>query len=43
MEDAARGRVPPEQVRLLLETGDRAHLSPKAPAAGLTLLRVHYE
>ena len=43
LADAARGRVPPERVRQLLETGDRALLSPKAPAYGLTLLRVYYE
>jgi tRNA pseudouridine38-40 synthase len=40
---AARGRVSPDRVRLLLESGDRALLSPKAPASGLTLLRVHYK
>jgi tRNA pseudouridine38-40 synthase len=40
---AARGRVPTDQARLLLESGNRAHLSPKAPACGLSLLRIHYK
>jgi tRNA pseudouridine38-40 synthase len=40
--DVARGRVPPERARELLETGDRRLLSPKAPARGLTLSRVRY-
>ena len=38
----ARGKAPPERVAELLETGDRRLLSSKAPAQGLTLLRVHY-
>jgi tRNA pseudouridine38-40 synthase len=42
LADAARGRVPPERVTELLETGDRRRLSPKAAARGLTLVRVHY-
>jgi tRNA pseudouridine38-40 synthase len=42
LADVARGRVPPERIRELLETGDRRLLSQKAPARGLTLLRVHY-
>jgi tRNA pseudouridine38-40 synthase len=40
--EAARGRVPPERVAELLETGDRKRLSSKAAARGLTLVRVHY-
>ncbi|HKF45011.1 MAG TPA: tRNA pseudouridine(38-40) synthase TruA [Thermoanaerobaculia bacterium] len=43
LADSARGRVPADRVRRLLETGDRSLLSAKAPACGLTLLRVHYE
>lgn len=42
LADAARGRVPPERVTELLETGDRRRLSPKAAARGLSLVRVHY-
>jgi tRNA pseudouridine38-40 synthase len=38
----ARGKAPPERIIQLLETGDRRLLSPKAPALGLTLMRVHY-
>lgn len=38
----ARGKAPPERIAELLETGDRRLLSPKAPALGLTLLRIHY-
>ena len=43
LADVARGRVPPERVRELLETGDRRLLSQKAPARGLTLVRVYYD
>jgi tRNA pseudouridine38-40 synthase len=42
LADAARGRVPPERVQALLESGDRGLLSPKAAARGLTLVRVCY-
>ncbi len=38
----ARGKAPPERIAELLETGDRRLLSSKAPALGLTLIRVHY-
>ncbi len=38
----ARGKAPPERIAELLETGDRRLLSSKAPALGLTLLRVSY-
>jgi tRNA pseudouridine38-40 synthase len=38
----ARGKAPPERIADLLETGDRRLLSSKAPAQGLTLIRVHY-
>ena len=38
----ARGKAPPERIAELLETGDRRLLSAKAPALGLTLLRIHY-
>jgi tRNA pseudouridine38-40 synthase len=43
LADASRGRVPVSRPRELLRTGDRRKLSPKAPARGLTLLRVGYE
>jgi tRNA pseudouridine38-40 synthase len=43
LADVGRGRVPPERIRQLLETGDRRLLSQKATALGLTLLRVHYD
>jgi tRNA pseudouridine38-40 synthase len=43
LADSARGKAPLERVRELLRTGDRRILSPKAPAKGLTLLRVGYE
>ncbi|MGH9369658.1 MAG: tRNA pseudouridine(38-40) synthase TruA [Thermoanaerobaculia bacterium] len=42
LADVGRGKAPPERVRELLERGDRRLLSPKAPACGLTLVRVHY-
>ena len=42
LADVARGKAPPERVDELLESGDRRLLSPKAPAAGLTLRRVAY-
>jgi tRNA pseudouridine38-40 synthase len=42
LADAARGRVRPERAGELLATGDRRLLSPKAPAKGLTLVRVSY-
>jgi len=42
LADTARGRVPADRVERLLETGDRALLSSKAPARGLTLVRVSY-
>ena len=43
LADSGRGKVESKRVRKLLETGDRRLLSPKAPAKGLTLVRVHYE
>jgi tRNA pseudouridine38-40 synthase len=42
LADVARGKTEPERVRELLATGDRRLLSPKAPACGLSLVRVHY-
>jgi tRNA pseudouridine38-40 synthase len=38
----AREKAPPDRIEELLETGDRRLLSAKAPAHGLTLVRVHY-
>jgi tRNA pseudouridine38-40 synthase len=37
-----RGKAPTERIAQLLETGDRSLLAPKAPACGLTLVRVEY-
>ena len=42
LADVARGRFPPERLRDILETGDRRLLAQKAPAKGLTLVRVEY-
>ena len=42
LADIARGRLPPERMREILETGDRALLAQKAPACGLTLVKVGY-
>jgi tRNA pseudouridine38-40 synthase len=42
LADAARGRLPADRALRLLETGDRSLLAPKAPARGLTLVRVRY-
>lgn len=42
LADVGRGKAPPGRVTELLETQDRRLLSPKAPARGLTLVRVHY-
>jgi tRNA pseudouridine38-40 synthase len=42
LADAARGRVPVGRAAELLATGDRGLLSAKAPAKGLTLVRVEY-
>ena len=42
LADIGRGRFPPERLREILETGDRRLLAQKAPAKGLTLVRVEY-
>ena len=42
LADTARGKAPPERMEELFATGDRRLLSPKAPACGLTLVRVAY-
>jgi len=42
LSDIARGRVSMDRIEKLLETGDRALLTAKAAAKGLTLVRVHY-
>ena len=42
LADVARGKAPPDRARELLATRDRRLLSPKAPACGLTLVRVAY-
>jgi tRNA pseudouridine38-40 synthase len=42
LADIARERFPPERVREILETGDRSLLAQKAPAKGLTLVKVEY-
>lgn len=41
--DVGRGRFEPEQVRAMLDSRDRRQAGPTAPAAGLWLLRVHYD
>jgi tRNA pseudouridine38-40 synthase len=42
LADVGRGRFPPERMREILETGNRALLAQKAPASGLTLVKVEY-
>lgn len=42
LADVGRGRFPPDRMREILETGDRSLLAQKAPAKGLTLVRVEY-
>lgn len=42
LADVGRGRLPPERMREILESGDRSLLAQKAPAGGLTLVKVEY-
>ena len=42
LADVGRGKAPPDRAAELLRTGDRRRLAPKAPARGLTLVRVCY-
>jgi tRNA pseudouridine38-40 synthase len=42
LADIGRGRFPPDRMGEILETGNRALLAQKAPAAGLTLVKVEY-
>jgi tRNA pseudouridine38-40 synthase len=42
LADIGRGRLPPDRMREILETGNRALLAQKAPAGGLTLVKVEY-
>jgi tRNA pseudouridine38-40 synthase len=42
LASVARGKAPADRMEELQETADRRLLSPKAPAMGLTLLRVFY-
>lgn len=42
LANIAREKAPADRIEALLETGDRRLLSAKAPALGLTLVRVHY-
>jgi tRNA U38,U39,U40 pseudouridine synthase TruA len=42
LADVGRGKAPVGRAAELLRTGDRRGLAPKAPARGLTLVRVHY-
>jgi tRNA pseudouridine38-40 synthase len=42
LADIGRCRFPPERLREILETGDRRLLAQKAPAKGLTLVKVEY-
>ena len=43
LADIARERLPPGQMAEILTTGDRRLLAQKAPASGLTLVKVEYE
>ena len=43
LADIARAKASSERIAELLSTGDRRLLAPKAPACGLTLVRVYYE
>lgn len=42
LADVGRGRLPPEEMREILASGDRSLLAQKAPAHGLTLVKVEY-
>jgi tRNA pseudouridine38-40 synthase len=42
LADVGRGRLPPERMGEILESGDRALLAQKAPAHGLTLVKIEY-
>jgi tRNA pseudouridine38-40 synthase len=42
LADIGRGRLPLERMGEILESGDRALLAQKAPASGLTLVKVEY-
>jgi tRNA pseudouridine38-40 synthase len=42
LANVAREKAPAGRIEELMETGDRRLLSAKAPALGLTLVRVHY-
>ncbi|HZI67115.1 MAG TPA: tRNA pseudouridine(38-40) synthase TruA, partial [Thermoanaerobaculia bacterium] len=43
LADIARERVPPDRMAEILASGDRRLLAQKAPASGLTLVKVEYE
>ena len=42
LADIGRGRVPPDRMHRIIESGDRSLLAQKAPAKGLTLVKVEY-
>ena len=42
LADIGRGKAPPDRIAALLASRDRSLLRPKAPARGLTLVRVEY-
>lgn len=42
LADIGRGRFPPERMAQILESGNRTLLAQKAPALGLTLVKVEY-
>lgn len=42
LADIGRGRFPPDRMRQILETDNRGLLAQKAPANGLTLVKVEY-
>ena len=41
--EVGRGRYTADDVSALLESGDRTQSGPTAPAAGLTLIKVHFD
>jgi tRNA pseudouridine38-40 synthase len=42
LTEIGRGHWPADRIGIILATADRRHAGPTAPAAGLTMLRVHY-
>ena len=40
--EVGKGKIPPEQVKEILEAKDRQQAGPTAPAEGLCLIKVDY-